>query len=46
MWTLTETRFPQFSNVFWAFGGEVALGELAVLLILGIPVIKALQRTP
>mgnify|MGYP002627406008 CR=1 FL=1 len=46
MWTLTETHFPQFSNAFWVFGGEVALGELAVMLILGIPVIKALQHTP
>ena len=46
MWTLTETRFPQFSNVFWVFGGEVALGELVVMLVLGIPVIKALQSTP
>jgi len=46
MWTLTDTHFPQLSSTFWVFGGEVALGELAVMLVLGIPVIKALQHTP
>ncbi len=45
-WTLTETVFPQFSSVFWVFGGEVALGELVVLFVLGIPLIKALQHSP
>ena len=46
MWTLTDTHFPQFSNVFWVFAGQVALGELAVMLVLGAPAVKALQHTP
>ena len=45
-WTLTETAFPHLSAAFWVFGGEVAFGELVVLFVLGIPVVKLLQHNP
>lgn len=42
MWTLTETAFPSFSPVFWVFAGEVGAGELAVMLVLGLPLLRLL----
>lgn len=42
MWTLTETAFPTFSPVFWVFAGEVGAGELAVMLVLGLPLLRLL----
>lgn len=45
MWTLTEAVFPHFSATFWVFAGEVALGELIVMFVLGIPLIKLLDRS-
>lgn len=44
MWTLTETAFPSFSPVFWVFAGEVGAGELAVMVILGLPLLRLLPR--
>lgn len=44
MWTLTETAFPAFSPVFWVFAGEVGAGELAVMVILGLPLLRLLPR--
>lgn len=44
MWTLTETAFPSFSPVFWVFGGQVGAGELAVMLILGLPLLRLLPK--
>ena len=43
-WTLTDTAFPSLSPVFWVFGGEVAAGELAVMLVLGLPLMRLLPR--
>lgn len=45
MWALTEVKFPHFSPVFWVFAGEVGLGELIVMFVLGVPLIKLLQRS-
>lgn len=44
MWTLTDTAFPTFSPVFWAFAGEVGVGELAVMVILGLPLLRLLPH--
>ena len=44
MWTLTETAFPSFSPVFWVFAGEVGAGELAVMLVLGLPLLRLLPK--
>ncbi len=45
MWTLTDAVFPHFSSTFWVFGGEVGLGELVVMFVLGIPLLKLLERS-
>ena len=45
MWALTEAVFPHFTATFWVFGGEVAAGELVVMFVLGIPVLKLLERS-
>lgn len=45
MWALTDTVFPHFSATFWVFAGEVGLGELIVMFVLGIPVLKLLDRS-
>lgn len=44
MWTLTEAVFPHLAATFWVFAGEVALGELIVMFVLGVPLIKLLER--
>lgn len=44
-WTLTDLKFPQIGTTFWIFAGEVALGELIVMFVLGIPLIKLLERS-
>lgn len=43
-WTLTDTAFPQLSGMFWVFGGQVAAGELAVMGVLGLPLLRMLPR--
>lgn len=43
-WSLTDTPLFHFSRQFWIFGGEVGLGELIVMFVLGIPLLKLLQH--
>lgn len=45
MWTLTDAVFPHFTFTFLVFAGEVALGELVVMFVLGIPLLKLLERS-
>ena len=44
-WSFTDTPLFHFSAQFWIFAGEVALGELIVMLVLGIPLLKLLDRS-
>lgn len=44
-WSLTETRVFQFGKQFWIFAAEVGLGELIVMLVLGIPLLKLLEHS-
>ena len=44
-WSLTETRVFQFSKQFWIFAAEVGLGELIVMLVLGVPFLKLLAHS-
>ena len=43
-WSLTDAAFPHLNASFWLFGGQVALGEVAVLGILGLPLMRLLPR--
>lgn len=36
-WSLTDAVFPHLNASFWIFGGQVALGEVIVLGVLGLP---------
>ena len=45
-WSLTDAAFPHLNASFWLFGGQVALGEVAVLGILGLPLMRLLPRNP
>ena len=45
-WSLTDAVFPHLNASFWLFGGQVALGEVAVLGILGLPLMRLLPRNP
>lgn len=45
MWTLTDAVFPHFTFTFLVFAGEVALGDLVVMFVLGIPLLKLLDRS-
>lgn len=45
MWTFTEVPFLHYGAVFWIIAGEVALGELIVMFVLGIPLICLLDRS-
>ena len=45
MWMLTDAVFPHFTFTFFVFAGEVALGELVVMFVLGIPLLKLLDRS-
>ena len=44
-WSFTETPVFEFSRRFWIFAGEVALGELIVMFVLGIPLLKLLDHS-
>ena len=44
-WTLTDTPLFHFSKQFWIFAGEVGLGELIVMFVLGIPLLKLLEHS-
>ena len=44
-WALTKTRVFQFSKQFWIFAAEVGLGELIVMFVLGIPLLKLLEHS-
>ena len=44
-WSLTETRVFQFGKQFWIFAAEVGLGELIVMFVLGIPLLKLLEHS-
>ena len=44
-WSLTDTPLFHFSTQFWIFAGEVGLGELIVMFVLGIPFLKLLQHS-
>ena len=45
-WSLTDAVFPHLNASFWVFGGQVALGEIAVLGVLGLPLMRLLPRNP
>lgn len=45
-WSLTDAVFPHLNASFWVFGGQVALGEVAVLGVLGLPLMRLLPRNP
>ena len=45
-WALTDAVFPHLNASFWIFGGQVALGEVAVLGVLGLPLMRLLPRNP
>lgn len=45
-WSLTDAVFPHLNASFWIFGGQVALGEVAVLGVLGLPLMRLLPRNP
>lgn len=45
-WSLTDAVFPHLNTSFWVFGGQVALGEVAVLGVLGLPLMRLLPRNP
>ena len=44
-WSFTDTPVFAFSRQFWIFAGEVALGELIVMFVLGIPLLKLLDHS-
>ena len=44
-WSRTDTPLFHFSTQFWIFAGEVGLGELIVMFVLGIPFLKLLQHS-
>lgn len=44
-WTLTDTPLLHFDKKFWIFASNVALGELVVMLVLGIPLLKLLEHS-
>ena len=45
-WSLTDAVFPHLNASFWVFGGQVALGEVIVLGVLGLPLMRLLPRNP
>ena len=45
-WSLTDAVFPHLNASFWIFGGQVALGEVIVLGVLGLPLMRLLPRNP
>ena len=45
-WSLTDAVFPHLNASFWVFGGQVALGEIVVLGVLGLPLMRLLPRNP
>ena len=44
-WSLTDTPLFHFNTQFWIFAGEVGLGELIVMFVLGIPFLKLLDHS-
>ena len=44
-WSLTDTPLFRFNTQFWIFAGEVGLGELIVMFVLGIPFLKLLDHS-
>ena len=44
-WSLTDTPLFDFNTQFWIFAGEVGLGELIVMFVLGIPCLKLLDHS-
>lgn len=46
MWSFTDVKFPHFGSVFWIYAGEVGLGELIVMFVIGIPLVRLLSHSP
>ena len=44
-WSFTDTPVFRFSRQFWIFAAEVGLGELIVMFVLGIPLLKLLEHS-
>ena len=44
-WSFTDTPLFRFNTQFWIFAGEVGLGELIVMFVLGIPFLKLLDHS-